>query len=322
MLHCMVTAYYLGLLWDIFNHGVSAASCLASAWLLCACWRSRHNLVTLQLWHLALADLGQSVVDPIYEICLATIWSSDSSNPPKMFTDISRTAAHFFLVSVCVVEVEIAAGIATSALHSTRASKSLARLLPWNWALSIMCAVLDFMTMHTKIIPDSHHDVAGSSPVVAVIVCVSFFLSFVLYIIAVVAVTCIPSPSLVVGRASFRALAYPFGFMATLFPVTAIYMGIVPNACYMVWLKWAYPCLYSNGLVNATVYGLQTRFVALRRHDATEPPKIAEPRRDRVACGSFHVGFGEESLVSAEGVAAAPLQHHDNMEQLDEADVP
>lgn len=299
--------------WRIAAYVSMTLSIVASAWLLRACWRLPNQLFSRQLWHLAAADLAFSIVDPVFELGEREIWRS--KDPPS-YDAASRSTLHFFLVCICLVELEIAAGIAASALHSVAHQKKLARILPCNWLIATVCAVVDYVTQ-----TDDNLDgnVAGGSPVMAVVMCTTFVLSVVLYIIAVLAVLHTPSPSAVIRRASTRALAYPPTFFITMLPVLLVYMNIVPSSSDSGFLDWCYPCAYSNGFVNAAVYGLQRRNICRRR--MVTSPALERVPWERHPSPSFHVGFGAESCVSPYAsptitTATHPSEHSDNEGRL------
>merc|ERR1712066_285401 len=73
-------------------------------------------------------------------------------------------------------------------------------------------------------------------------------------------------------------------------------MNIIPCSYDNTVFNWCLPCMYSNGFVNALVYGLQNKKVCSKRRvlvngDALQAPAPA-------LSPSFHVGFGPESCVS------------------------
>merc|ERR1711920_1193173 len=84
---------------------------------------------------------------------------------------------------------------------------------------------------------------------------------------------------------------------------------------------WCYPCAYSNGFVNAVVYGMQKRSICRRCRSGARPSLHRAPSSwERHTSPSFHVGFGPESCVSPFSptitTVTQPSEHSEQEERL------
>lgn len=251
------------------------------------------HLFNRQLWHLAVADIGLSAVYPLFQTMLATTWRGKQVS--RMSARSFRMALHFWLFVVCLVEMQIAAGVATCAWHSPKGLGWLARALPFTWLLASGCAGLDMWLMDLDVAAAAggQYDIAGGAPVVAVVVGICFLGSVLLHAAAVVGVVRKPTPNAVIRRASMRALVFPCNFLITIFPAWIHYVTNDEFSVYW-WLQLSGILMYSNGLVNAAVYGLQNRRICRCPCGAA----VDSAGGNRLG-GPFIVAFGGESHLSA-----------------------
>lgn len=265
-------------------------SVCGSCWLLRAAWKPSY-LFTRQLRHLAVADLGLSLVAPGYELGL---WL-------RNITFISQCLFRFFLCTGCFIETEIAAGVMCSALRWQRCPRVLARSLIISWMLAALIEVIDAVS--------ARGDLDHFAAAVAVVLCTTFLLSLLMYVISMLAVLWTPSPSAVVRRASQRALAFPCSFLITVFPQWLLYIGMMPKHH---WFRHvATLAVYSNGWVNSAVYSWQNRHICgvdWRRVQRVGRHSQENGRSSRSSLGqSFHVGFGRVSRFYPQTVSSEAL---------------
>ncbi|CAE7257665.1 unnamed protein product, partial [Symbiodinium microadriaticum] len=274
--------------WLVLRLAALGASVLGSSWLLRAtCKQPTVYLFNCQLRHLALADLCLSLVDPGYELAVWAIWPVGAGLPP-LFNICCRGLFHALLCVVCFVEAQIAAGVMGSALHSQRCFSLLAKLLVFAWPAAAAVGAVDAVAMHLH---TEGQRAFGFTKVLEVVLFTNFLLTLLMYLTSLVAVLRTPSPSAVVRRASLRALAYPCGFLITAFPDWLLYIRVIPEN---VWSgRLASLAMYSNGWVNAAVYGCQNR----PGSRLTTPGLALQGRRGSSPSSplpllpSFHVGF-------------------------------
>ncbi|CAE7259055.1 unnamed protein product [Symbiodinium sp. KB8] len=277
--------------WLVLRLAALGASVLGSSWLLRAtCKQPTVYLFNCQLRHLALADLCLSLVDPGYELAVWAIWPVGAGLPP-LFNICCRGLFHALLCVVCFVEAQIAAGVMGSALHSQRCFSLLAKLLVFAWPAAAAVGAVDAVAMHLH---TEGQRAFGFTKVLEVVLFTNFLLTLLMYLTSLVAVLRTPSPSAVVRRASLRALAYPCGFLITAFPDWLLYIRVIPEN---VWSgRLASLAMYSNGWVNAAVYGCQNRHLCPGSR-LTTPGLALQGRRGSSPSSplpllpSFHVGF-------------------------------
>eukprot|EP00435_Cladocopium_sp_Y103_P023399 s2308_g5.t1 len=226
-------------------------SVCGSCWLLRAAWKPSY-LFTRQLRHLAVADLGLSLAAPRRLAMSSMAQRLDDGGlglwlvlgdgrVPRNITFISQCLFRFFLCTGCFIETEIAAGVMCSALRWQRCPRVLARSLILSWMLAALIEVIDAVS--------ARGDLDHFATLVAVVLCTTFLLSLLMYLISMLAVLWTPSPSAVVRRASQRALAFPCSFLITVFPQWLLYIGMMPQH---QWFRHvATLAVYSNGWVNS-----------------------------------------------------------------------
>mmetsp|Transcript_45849 Transcript_45849/g.146393 ORF Transcript_45849/g.146393 Transcript_45849/m.146393 type:complete len:336 (+) Transcript_45849:71-1078(+) len=277
--------------WGALRCSASLFSTAGSIWLLRVCSPRSRFLSSRQLWHLGLADLGHSVVQLAGEVPVVI----QAGPPTRRCAEAMRALVHLCLFAICLVETQIAAGVAAAGLRSLRPMRCLALVLPGTWPLAIMCLAVDLcipgcgILQTTVVMPSG--EVTGSSLVVGIAMAVCFLASMVLYIAAIVSVVRTPSPSVVVRRASMRALLYPWNFAVTVLPTWFVYVSVIrtsdyPESCCSTFVSFSAVCLFSNGWVNAATYLLQNRLEWRRRGDGI----------GRVDSLSLGVGFGAVSV--------------------------
>eukprot|EP00929_Paragymnodinium_shiwhaense_P012887 TRINITY_DN120769_c0_g1_i1.p1 TRINITY_DN120769_c0_g1~~TRINITY_DN120769_c0_g1_i1.p1 ORF type:complete len:396 (-),score=42.00 TRINITY_DN120769_c0_g1_i1:345-1532(-) len=271
---------------------LSIAGCV---WLLCASRNLPRYVFNRQLWQLALADLGLTCVDPIFETSYKYVPLSDSQL--ETFARIFRTLFHFFLCAVCLIELQVAGCVTACSLHSVRATKLIARMLPFAWAIALAAATLDASVWACTIQVTKHNgwvNVSGAAPVVTYVIGCCFCAVVVLYFTALFAVAFTGSPSSVVKQASWRALVFPAIFFVTMGPAWINYSAIgAPGMQSEGFFALSAVCIYSNGWINALAYALQHRRHLCRRRRLSQTTDSSA--RSRV---SFHVAFGTVDAVS------------------------
>ncbi|CAJ1409339.1 unnamed protein product [Effrenium voratum] len=279
-----------GAVWVMLRFALLFCSVVGSCWLLRAAWKPCY-LFTRQLRHLAIADLGLALAAPGCELGLM-IWAQCGLPDLSLF---SRCLFRSFLCAGTLVETQIAAGVMCSALR-WQSFRALARLLPFTWFFAALVGAGDACSMRGS----GHFSDDGFAKVIALVMCVNFLLALLMYVTSIVAVLWTPAPSAVVRRASWRALAFPCGFMVTGFPQMLLYIGVFPQHG---WFRhFATLAVYSNGWINAAVYSWQNRHLC--------GAGIAR-RAEQNSCSlapSFHVGFGRESRLFPQAVSSEPSE--------------
>ncbi|CAE7457637.1 unnamed protein product [Symbiodinium sp. CCMP2456] len=277
--------------WLVLRLAALGGSVLGSSWLLRAtCKQPTIYLFNCQLRHLALADLCLSLVDPGYELAVWAIWPVGAGLPP-LFNICCRGLFHALLCVVCFVEAQIAAGVLGSALHSQRCFSLLAKLLAFAWPAAAAVGAVDAVAMHLH---TEGQRAFGFTKVLEVVLFTNFLLTLLMYLTSLVAVMRTPSPSAVVRRASLRALAYPCGFLITAFPDWLLYIRVIPENLWSG--RLATLAMYSNGWVNAAVYGCQNRLCSPGSRRTTpglalQGRRGSSPSSPLPLLPSFHVGF-------------------------------
>lgn len=188
-----------------------------------------------------------------------------------------------------------------SALRWQRCPRVLARSLIISWMLAALIEVIDAVS--------ARGDLDHFAAAVAVVLCTTFLLSLLMYVISMLAVLWTPSPSAVVRRASQRALAFPCSFLITVFPQWLLYIGMMPKHH---WFRHvATLAVYSNGWVNSAVYSWQNRHICgvdWRRVQRVGRHSQENGRSSRSSLGqSFHVGFGRVSRFYPQTVSSEAL---------------
>ncbi|CAK9100530.1 Uncharacterized protein SCF082_LOCUS47040, partial [Durusdinium trenchii] len=281
--------------WLVLRLATLLCSVIGSCWLLRAAWKPSY-LFTRQLRHLAVADLGLSLVAPGYELGM---WLMPGL--PKHIGYFSQSCFRGFLCSSCFIETQIAAGVMGSALRWQRCPKALASTLIISWVSAAGIGVGDVLSTHFS-------ETDTFAVVVAVVLCTTVLLSFLMYLISILAVLWTPSPSAVVRRASQRALAFPCSFLITVFPQWLLYVGLAPKD----WFRHvATIAVYSNGCVNAAVYSWQNRHICStvdwRTWRARNGRSLRQDDSHSSLAQSFHVGFGRVSRLFPQTVSSGTL---------------
>eukprot|EP00439_Symbiodinium_sp_Y106_P051525 s5746_g6.t2 len=204
---------------------------------------------------------------------------------------VRRGLFHALLCVVCFVEAQIAAGVLGSALHSQRCFSLLAKLLVFAWPAAAAVGAVDAVAMHLH---TEGQRAFGFTKVLEVVLFTNFLLTLLMYLTSLVAVMRTPSPSAVVRRASLRALAYPCGFLITAFPDWLLYIRVIPENLWSG--RLASLAMYSNGWVNAAVYGCQNRHLCPGSRRTTpgltlQGRRGSSPSSPLPLLPSFHVGF-------------------------------
>lgn len=231
-------------------------SIASTAWLLRVCSPKSPKLSLRQLWHLGAADMAHSFVQltfaqiPHEFLCLP--------KPSLERGILVRVLIHFCLFTLCLVEVQIAATVATSSFQHFAAAGWLAKILPFSWVLAGVLVYLDFLTLPDKTIVHPDGQVTGAAPVVACVMCGCFLTTVVLYTLSVLHLTRTSCNRKVIWEASFQALAYPTNFLVTVFPTWLTHIAVVKDVGYGVHHTVSAVCLYSNGWVNALTYSWQS----------------------------------------------------------------
>lgn len=209
-----------------------------------ACSRGPVRLLKRQLFHQAAAMffvcLWTSVV-----MTWALLWSdkeSDCLGLPDIpvIMDLFMQIRHGLWFGSWLVDLHIASSILAAALHSPRVLMELGRYLPVIWLLA---AAYGFSVWMFSAKPEviQEHD-----PIGAVIVALIFFVTFGLYLVAVV-VSRRQSPNSVVRRMRDRAMVYPAIFIVTVFPTCLRYFDV------KIFAPCSAPGVYSHMLQHATV---------------------------------------------------------------------
>lgn len=232
------------------------ASVLSSIWLVKVCSPVSALLSSRQLWHLGVADCVHALIQLLFsEIPHDFIFI----NPPSLKVAYHvRAAIHFCLITLCLVEVQIAATVATASYRNFSVATKLGKVLPYSWIVSAFLVVLDYSTLkqHTTVL--SSGQITGSAPVVASVMAACFITTFTLYLLAVVQVTRMRCATNVVWQTSFQALLYPLNFTITVFPTWFIHKSYFKDSGYGLHHWVAAVCLDSNGWINALTYGWQS----------------------------------------------------------------
>jgi len=231
------------------------ASVLSSAWLMKACAPCSMLLSSRQLWHLGAADLAHATIQLMFSqvsqdlLCLP---------PPSLqIAFYIRAAVHYCLITLCLVEVQIAATLATASLRNFNFAKWLGKALPYSWVLSAGLVVVDCSTLAKNTIVLENGVITGAAPVVAAVMAVCFVLTLMLYLLAVVKVTNLRCSQDVIWSTSFQALLYPLNFTITVFPTWFIHKSYIKDYGRGLHHWVAAVCLDSNGWINALTYSWQ-----------------------------------------------------------------
>lgn len=231
------------------------ASMLSSAWLMKACAPCSMLLSSRQLWHLGAADLAHATIQLMFSqvsqdlLCLP---------PPSLqIAFYIRAAVHYCLITLCLVEVQIAATLATASLRNFNFAKWLGKALPYSWVLSAGLVVVDCSTLAKNTIVLENGVITGAAPVVAAVMAVCFVLTLMLYLLAVVKVTNLRCSQDVIWSTSFQALLYPLNFTITVFPTWFIHKSYIKDYGRGLHHWVAAVCLDSNGWINALTYSWQ-----------------------------------------------------------------
>jgi len=216
-------------------------------------------------------------------------------------------------------------GIMACSMRSLRGVEQLGSLLPFVWLIAGASAAISIplqqVSMMTGLSIDGSrwNDVYGVAPVMAWIIGICFVVAVALHVAAVAMIGCTTSPSSVVRQAFKRAFCFPIIFLITVLPVWLTYASFVTSPLFV---EWSAVCIYSNGWVNALVYGCQRarnlrssavheRTISadalqgsgaagtpVQANAPTRPGGECPPFRRQMSPGSFHVGFGRVSCVS------------------------
>ncbi|CAE7306179.1 unnamed protein product [Symbiodinium natans] len=169
-----------------------------------------------------------------------------------------RAGVHYCLITLCLVEVQIAATLATASLRNFNFANWLGKALPYSWVLAAGLVVADCSTLEQNTIVLRNGVITGAAPVVAAVMAVCFVLTFMLYLLAVVKVTHLRCSKAVVWSTSFQALLYPLNFTITVFPTWFIHKSYVKDYGRGLHHWVAAVCLDSNGWINALTYSWQS----------------------------------------------------------------
>lgn len=212
-------------------------------------------LSSRQLWHLGAADLAHATIQLMFSqvsqdlLCLP---------PPSLqIAFYIRAAVHYCLITLCLVEVQIAATLATASLRNFNFAKWLGKALPYSWVLSAGLVVVDCSTLAKNTIVLENGVITGAAPVVAAVMAVCFVLTLMLYLLAVVKVTNLRCSQDVIWSTSFQALLYPLNFTITVFPTWFIHKSYIKDYGRGLHHWVAAVCLDSNGWINALTYSWQ-----------------------------------------------------------------
>ncbi|CAE7248019.1 unnamed protein product [Symbiodinium sp. CCMP2456] len=231
------------------------ASVLSSAWLMKACAPCSMLLSSRQLWHLGAADLAHATIQLMFSQV-----SQDLLGLPPPSLQIAfyiRAAVHYCLITLCLVEVQIAATLATASLRNFNFAKWLGKALPYSWVLAAGLVVVDCSTLAKNTIVLENGIITGAAPVVAAVMAVCFVLTLMLYLLAVVKVTNLRCSQDVIWSTSFQALLYPLNFTITVFPTWFIHKSYIKDYGRGLHHWVAAVCLDSNGWINALTYSWQ-----------------------------------------------------------------
>ncbi|CAK9104057.1 unnamed protein product [Durusdinium trenchii] len=232
------------------------ASIVSSLWLLKVCSPVSKLLSSRQLWHLGLADCVHASIQLMFSEIPHDVMFLE---PPSLEVAYRvRAAIHFCLITLCLVEVQIAATVATASYRNFSIATRLGKVLPYSWLVAAFLVVLDYSTLkqHTKVLRSGQ--ITGSAPVVALVMAACFVATFTLYLLAVVQVTRMRCNNNVVWNTSFQALLYPLNFTITVFPTWFIHKNYFKDSGHGLHHWVAAVCLDSNGWINALTYGYQS----------------------------------------------------------------
>eukprot|EP00931_Biecheleriopsis_adriatica_P110397 TRINITY_DN84669_c0_g1_i1.p1 TRINITY_DN84669_c0_g1~~TRINITY_DN84669_c0_g1_i1.p1 ORF type:complete len:300 (-),score=55.67 TRINITY_DN84669_c0_g1_i1:1-876(-) len=235
---------------------VLAASAASSAWLLSVCSPSSALLSRRQLWHLGAADLAHSAVQIFYAQIAHDILALPV--PTLRQAVMERTAIHFCLFMLCLVEVQLAATVLASSMRHFGMAECLGKVLPYSWLLSAALMALDCETLAENTIVRPSGQVTGAAPVVATVMGICFLLTTLLYVAAVAHLWRTRSSNKLLLNASLQALVYPLNFLLTVFPTWLTHKQIISDEGYGAHHLISSVCLYSNGWVNALTYSWQS----------------------------------------------------------------
>jgi len=231
------------------------ASVLSSAWLMKACAPCSMLLSSRQLWHLGAADLAHATIQLMFSQVSQDLLSLP---PPSLqIAFYIRAGVHYCLITLCLVEVQIAATLATASLRNFNFAKWLGKALPYCWVLAAGLVVVDCSTLAKNTIVLENGIITGAAPVVAAVMAVCFVLTFMLYLLAVVKVTNLRCSQDVIWSTSFQALLYPLNFTITVFPTWFIHKSYIKDYGRGLHHWVAAVCLDSNGWINALTYSWQ-----------------------------------------------------------------
>ncbi|CAE6942535.1 unnamed protein product [Symbiodinium sp. KB8] len=191
-------------------------------------------------------------------VALGRRGSCTRDHPAHVLAGLTRLvvfAATIFADSL--VEVQIAATLATASLRNFNFAKWLGKALPYSWVLSAGLVVVDCSTLAKNTIVLENGVITGAAPVVAAVMAVCFVLTLMLYLLAVVKVTNLRCSQDVIWSTSFQALLYPLNFTITVFPTWFIHKSYIKDYGRGLHHWVAAVCLDSNGWINALTYSWQ-----------------------------------------------------------------
>lgn len=232
-------------------------SLLSSTWLLYVCSPRSKHLSSRLLWHLAVADFSHAVLQLLSsEVLHIFIWKT----PGPMNIDdavVLRCSIHFFLITLCFLEVLIAATVATSSMQEVGAAKGIARAIPFSWVAAAVCQGIDYYSLKHNTVLLAFGQASGYAPVLATLMGTCFFLTLFFYYLAINHLMSRPCSGTAARQASMQALLYPLNFFLTFLPVWLVYIGCMREFSGGFCHAFASACLYSNGWVNAATYSFQ-----------------------------------------------------------------
>eukprot|EP00913_Durusdinium_trenchii_P019509 g18339.t1 len=280
--------------WLVLRLATLLCSVIGSCWLLRAAWKPSY-LFTRQLRHLAVADLGLSLVAPGYELGM---WLMPGL--PKHIGYFSQSCFRGFLCSSCFIETQIAAGVMGSALRWQRCPKALASTLIISWVSAAGIGVGDVLSTHFS-------ETDTFAVVVAVVLCTTVLLSFLMYLISILAPW--PSPAASSSRSShsgcFMLASLRKIGSGTLLRLRSTAMAVSMQLCTAGRTDTSVP-LWIGGARRQSD-GFSFPRWCPRTWRARNGRSLRQDDSHSSLAQSFHVGFGRVSRLFPQTVSSGTL---------------
>lgn len=279
-----ITGDLLTLFEVIVLFGIKIWSLCGGIWLVVVTGRSEQYLFSRQLWHIGIAVIFRCLLAPVGVVFF--IINLPREGPLSILYRLERAAHHVSTFYFALVELQIAAGVFFTAQKSKRCLATLGRALQWTWLVALLVEFPDFCHMQTATV---FFLIDGNAIVASCFLLLICCATVAFYILTVHVVCKAQAPSVVIQRATFRAMVYPLCFCITVLP--ELWFWQIGKENYKETRpQWAFQrslvgdwLWYSNGWIIAAIYAwqrwmqpqVQSRWsVAFGARNDSVPPSI------------------------------------------------